>query len=374
MNAIIGMAKIAEGTDDKEKMSYCLSMINVSSSHLPGIINDILDMSKIESGKFELENVPLDIGRILMKVNGIMSGQAEKKKIELNITNGAQTDIRYTGDELRVTQVITNLISNAIKFTPNNGKVALSVTEKQRGEDFSILSFTISDTGIGMTDEQLGKLFNAFEQADGSITRKYGGTGLGLAISKNIVEKMGGSIWVESEPEKGSVFAFDVRLEHAGRQIEEETEIITEQILPAAKTDSSGTAAIPDFSGITVLLAEDVEINREIFIALLENTNIVIDTAENGMEALQKFKSNPERYAAIIMDIQMPVMNGYEATENIRALDTKRAADIPIIALTADAFKEDMDRCMACGMNNHLKKPIELDKVIEILSLYCYGN
>ena len=379
MNAIIGMAKIAEGTDDIKKLKYCLSMIDISSSHLLGIINDILDMSKIESGKFVLDSVPFHIKKVLMKVSGIMFEQAEKKNVSLNIFPGSGLDAQYIGDEMRLIQVIINLMSNAVKFTPSGGKVKLSINEEQKEENFSIIRFVISDNGIGMTKEQCDKLFTAFEQADGSITRKYGGTGLGLAISKNIVEKMGGRIWVESELGKGSTFTFDVKLERAGTQIEmdffkfpasieEQYGIIADEFEAA----EIGTKEMPDFSGVTILLAEDVKINREIFITLLERTNIEIDIAENGMEAVQKFKDNPNRYAAIIMDIQMPVMNGYEATEIIRSMDMDKARNIPIIALTADAFKEDIDRCIASGMNSHLKKPIETEKVIEALSFYIH--
>jgi CheY-like chemotaxis protein len=361
MNAIIGMTKIAEGTDDTGRLKYCLSMIEVSSSHLLGLINDILDMSKIESGKFELDHTPLRIKKILEKISGIMAEQAGRKRINLNIIAGDGTEAQYIGDELRLTQVITNLISNAVKFTPEGGAVNLSADEVQKEAGFSILRFTVSDTGIGITKEHIDKLFNVFEQADGSITRKYGGTGLGLAISKNIVDKMGGRIWVESEPGKGSVFTFEVRLEHADTQSEKD----------ASASSAADIKPMPDFSGVTILLAEDVAMNREIFITLLEDTNIEIDAVENGRDAVQKFRDNPDRYAAIIMDIQMPEMNGYEATEAIRSLDMDKAKTIPIIAMTADAFKEDIDRCRACGMNSHLKKPIELEKVIETLSLYC---
>jgi CheY-like chemotaxis protein len=335
----------------------------VSSTHLLGLINDILDMSKIESGKLDLDDAPLSIAKILVKVNVIMNEQAALKNIDLNIVEGEGADAQYMGDELRLTQVITNLMSNAVKFTPEGGSVTLSVEEAAKEADFSVLRFAVSDTGIGITAERRDRLFDAFEQADGSITRRYGGSGLGLAISKNIVEKMNGRIWVESELGKGSVFTFEVRLAH---------------VAPEAPTDiEAGQAApqgMPDFSGAAMLLAEDVDINREIFITLLEGTGIEIDTAANGMEAVEKFRRDPERYCAIVMDIQMPVMNGYEATVSIRSLDMDRAKGIPIIAMSADAFKEDIDRCLACGMNGHLKKPIELEKVIETLSLYCAGT
>ena len=366
MNAIIGMAKIAEGTDDISRLKYCLSMIDLSSSHLLGIINDILDMSKIESGKLELDSAPLNIEKILLKVKGIMLGQAERKGIALDISVGDGVEALYMGDGLRLTQVITNLISNAVKFTPEGGTVKVTVEELQKEEDFSIVRFAVADTGIGIEEEHRDKLFSAFEQADGSITRKYGGTGLGLAISKSIVEKMDGKIWVESEPGKGSTFTFDIRLEHADTQDAYDGGEYGD--LPSIPYEE-GT--LPDFTGAVLLLAEDVEINREIFISLLGDTHIEIDTAENGQEAVQKFRDAPSRYSVIIMDIQMPVMNGYEATEAIRALDIDEAGSVPIIAMSADAFKEDIDRCLACGMNGHLKKPIELEKVIETLSIYC---
>jgi len=368
LNAIIGMAKIAEGTEDISKLRYCLSMIDLSSKHLLGIINDILDMSKIEAGKLELERAPMYIKKVLMTVNGVMMEQAERKKINLNISAGDGTDARYVGDELRLTQVVMNLISNAIKFTPEGGAVSLSAFEVQKEAGFSTLRFTVSDTGIGMTKEQSDKLFNAFEQADGSITRQYGGTGLGLAISKSFVEKMDGRIWVESEPEKGSTFTFDVRLERASPQGEHDTPG-SPPAAPEAAAD--GVKAMPDFSNSAILLAEDVEINREIIITLLQDTKIRIDSAENGLEAVKKFKDDPDRYSIILMDIQMPGMNGYEATKTIRSLDSDRAGSVPIIAMSADAFKEDIDRCLASGMNGHLKKPIEIEKVLETLSSYC---
>ena len=359
MNAIIGMTKIAEGTGDVERLKYCLSKIEVSSAHLLGIINDILDMSKIEAGKFELDNAPLRVEQVLAKVRSLMGGQIEQKNINFTIEMGTGTAEAYIGDELRLTQVVANLMSNAVKFTPEGGAIRLAVEELRRDADASLLRFTVADTGIGMTGEQLDRLFNVFEQADGSITRQYGGTGLGLAITKNIVEMMGGSIRAESAPGEGSAFVFEILLSRGGQGEE-----------PAAAVPES-PGAIPDFSGLTLLLAEDVEINREIFIALLEETKIQIDTVVNGLEAVQKFKENPGRYDIIVMDIQMPGMNGYEGTRHIRAMDNEKAKNIPIIAMSADAFKEDIEKCLECGMNDHLKKPIELDLVFEKLSFYC---
>lgn len=499
MNAIIGMSKIAANTDDINRLRYCLAAIEASSTHLLGIINDILDMSKIESGKFELDSKPIHIEKILMKICDFIIELADQKNIKLDIFLDNKINTQYLGDELRLTQVIINLISNAVKFTHEDGAISLTADMVQKDTNSSVLRFIVADTGIGMTEEQISRLFNAFEQADGSITRRYGGTGLGLAISKNIVEKMDGKIWVESKPDRGSTFTFEVRLEHTAAQPETETAVsdetrfpnikvlvmdtdaetrayfisivkrhgiiadeaeniesltsylalaketgepydalflayyqrgtynleslnkltyetdrstvilmtsmrtwrniedaannagfnkyISKPLFPSAvlgainsiaeapamtlEAEATPAKTIPDFSGVTLLLAEDVPINQEIFIALLEETKIRIDVVENGMEAVQKFKDYSDRYDAIIMDIQMPVMNGYEATEIIRAMDLDKAKSIPIIALTADAFKEDINKCLACGMNDHLKKPIEIEVVFEKLAHYC---
>jgi CheY-like chemotaxis protein len=278
----------------------------------------------------------------------------------------------FFGDELRLSQVITNLLSNAIKFTPENGSIVLSVKEFDCSGDSQILHFSVSDTGIGMTKEQISRLFTSFEQADGSITRRFGGTGLGLAISKSIVEKMGGIIWVESEYGRGSVFNFTVKLD-----------LVTEPLAASAQSsfdEESTVKETPDFSGINILLAEDVEINREIFLALLEETKISIDTAENGIEAVSKFIKNKGKYDLIIMDIQMPGMDGYEATRKIRALESEQHNQedasgiaflgIPIIAMTANAFREDIERCLDSGMNDHLSKPIDEKAVIEKIKFY----
>jgi PAS domain S-box-containing protein len=362
MNAIIGMTKIAEKTDDVSRLRHCLSTINTSSVHLLGIINDVLDMSKIEAGKFELEKIPMNIEKMIIKVSNIIIDNIEKKNQKLNIKIAKDMDLDYIADDLRLSQVITNLLSNAIKFTPEKGEITLAVEKIERKGDVNTLRFSVTDTGIGMTKEQIARLFNAFEQADGSISRKFGGTGLGLAISKNIVEKMGGRIWVESEVGAGSSFIFEVDLERSPLQEAASPET------PDIKTDTAPET--PDLSGVNIILAEDMEINREIFIALLEETSIIIDTAENGLIAVSKFRENPEKYDLIIMDVQMPEMDGYQATRTIRAMDTPKAKNIPIIAMTANAFKEDIDRCLEAGMNDHLAKPIDEKSVIEKIMLY----
>ena len=370
MNAIIGMTKIADNTNDIGKLRYCLATIGVSSAQLLGLINDILDVSKIEAGKFELDFAPFNIEKSLMKVCNLIIDSAERKGQKFDVILGKNMKVHYLGDELRLSQVITNLLSNAVKFTPENGTITLTAEEKQRKEDGSVLRFTVADTGIGMTQEQIGRLFTSFEQADESITRKFGGTGLGLSISKSIIDKMNGTIWVDSEINKGTTFTFDIELKWAAQQ---SGGVIVNGITPSDLklliVEGKETEDVPDFSDVTLLLAEDVDINREIFITLLENTNVKIDIAENGLIAVQKFTANPEQYNMIIMDVQMPEMDGYEATKTIRALDLPKAKSIPIIAMTANAFKEDVDKCIACGMNDHLAKPVDIKVVIgKILS------
>jgi len=366
MNAIIGMTKIAEKTDDVSRLKHCLSTINTSSVHLLGIINDVLDMSKIEAGKFELEKLPMNIEKMLTKVSNIIIDNIEKKNQKLSVNIAKDLEMNYIADDLRLSQIITNLLSNAVKFTPEKGEITIAVEKAGGKGNINTLRFSVTDTGIGISKKHSARLFNAFEQADDSISRKFGGTGLGLAISKNLVEKMGGRIWVESEEGRGSRFIFEVDLERAPFQ---EGATVNS---PGIKTDTA--AETPDLSGVRILLAEDMEINREIFSALLEETHITIDTAENGLAAVSKFRENPEKYDLIIMDVQMPEMDGYQATRTIRAMDTPKAKNIPIIAMTANAFKEDVDHCLEAGMNDHLAKPIDEKSVIEKITRYLGHN
>jgi len=358
MNAIIGMTAISETTDDIARLKYCLSTIAASSGHLLGIINDVLDMSKIEAGKFELENVPMNVEKMLMKISNIVIGNIEKKNQKLNIIISRDLHLNYIADDLRLSQVITNLLSNATKFTPEGGTITLTVEKAGEAGDIITLRFSVSDTGIGMTAEQISRLFNAFEQADGSVSRRFGGTGLGLIISKSIVEKMGGRVWVESEVGAGSTFTFEIKLERASHQ----DTVNFDGIRPEEKA--------ADLSGIHIILAEDVDINREIFLTLLENTHITVDCAENGLVAVNLFKHNPCKYDLIVMDVQMPEMDGYQATRTIRRLDVPKAKTIPIIAMTANAFKEDIERCIESGMNDHLPKPIDEKSVIKKILHY----
>jgi len=276
------------------------------------------------------------------------------------------------GDDYRITQAITNLLGNAVKFTPENGAISLDARLAGEENGFCTLQISVSDTGIGINTEQQKKLFRSFEQAESSTTRKYGGTGLGLAICKSIVEMMGGIIWVESEPEKGSTFTFTIQAAHG-------TELINKQ--QDAEEEKAQAPEIEGiFAGRHILLAEDVEINREIVQALLEPTQLEIDCAENGAEAVRKFTEAPLKYDMIFMDIQMPEMDGYEATRRIRAVEAQKSnagnnnmefpKGVPIVAMTANVFREDIERCLDAGMNSHIGKPVNFDEVIGKLNSY----
>ncbi len=360
MNAIIGMTTIAKGAASADKVNDCLMKIENASRHLLGVINDILDMSKIEAEKVELLSEEIILEKMVNNVCNISSTKAEEKHQRFVVSIAEDIPYSIISDELRLSQVITNLLSNAVKFTPEQGTITLSVTKTFEDAHSCGLMFTVEDSGIGIEAEKLGLLFNAFEQIDRGISRKFGGTGLGLTISKRIVEMMGGDIRVESELGKGSKFAFTIVAEK-GREREE----IEQTSAQAAETSF-------DFTGKRLLLVEDVEINREIVMALLEDTGVDIDCAENGLIAFETFRDNPENYDLIYMDIHMPQLDGFGATQQIRALDIPWAKSIPIIAMTANAFAEDVERCKAAGMNDHISKPIDIDEVLEKTARYLF--
>ncbi|MDR3176101.1 MAG: response regulator [Desulfovibrio sp.] len=492
MNAIIGMTAIAKTSSDVERKIYCLNKIEEASTHLLGVINDILDMSKIEANRFELSPEVFNFEKMLQKVVNVVNFRVEEKQQTFTVRIDRDIPGFLVGDDQRLAQVVANLLSNAVKFTPERGEVRLDTRLIRQEERQCTVEVAVSDTGIGISPEQQHLLFTSFSQADSGITRKFGGTGLGLAISRSIVEMMGGSIRVDSEPGRGSTFTFrfdagvaddegrdqakklrrrDLRVlvvDDAPEVLEYFTDIL-QRFGVACDTAANGEEALgligdkgnygmyfvdwdmPGMSGIElaglisgdadqdalvvmissaewssiekearaagvkrflpkplfpsavfdciaaylgtdealaereeeqqpmqfagrrVLLAEDVEVNREIVLALLEPTGLDIDCAVNGAVALRLFSAAPEKYSMIFMDVQMPEMDGYEAARRIRALDAPRAAAVPIIAMTANVFREDIERCLAAGMNDHIGKPLNFEEVFAKLGKYL-GN
>jgi len=493
MNAIIGMVTICKSSDSVERKEYCLDRIEDASKHLLGVINDVLDMSKIESGKFELSSVDFVFEKMIQRVVNVNKFRADEKKQFLSVKIDKDIPKNLFGDDQRLAQVIANLLSNAVKFTREEGRIDIGAKFLGEENGFCKIQINVTDNGIGISPEQQAKLFKSFQQADNSTSRNYGGTGLGLAISKSILEMMGGNIWIESELGKGATFAFSVLLkkgeeskekpaehnvirsnirilavdddpvmlgyyydltsrfgascdfastcEDALKAIEsnggydiyfvyldlpdndgiyliekiKETEPAGEELVVLISSDEwsevseAANAAGVDkflqkplfpsmitdivceylgieaaqaidrqqsteniFKGRRILLAEDIEINREIVISLLEPTQVEIETAENGSEAVTMFSRSPGRYDIIFMDLQMPKMDGHEATRTIRAMDIKEAKEIPIIAMTANVFREDVEECLESGMNSHIGKPLDFDELINQLKKFLH--
>ncbi|MCL2718470.1 MAG: response regulator [Lachnospiraceae bacterium] len=487
MNAIIGMTAIGKKTEIVEEKDYALNKISDASSHLLRVINDVLDMAKIEANKLELTPIEYDFERMLQKVINVINFSVDEKEQTLFVDVDKNIPRFVIGDDQRLMQVITNLMSNAVKFTPEGGRINLytALTGEVNGE--CELRITVTDSGIGISSEQQDKLFHAFEQAESGISREYGGTGLGLVISKRIVELMDGEIWVESELGKGSQFIFTVKVGRSKKNpssllapgvnwetvrilaVDDMPEVreqfinmfkqlkincdvaadgveacniieknggydiyfidwrmprmdgleLTRQIkarndgrpsvvimitamdwefvkieateagvdrhivkplfsssiidainecLGTARNHAEGSEFVDgEFAGKRMLLAEDIEINREVLISLLKDSGIIIECAENGLEAYNKVMEAPDKYDVVFMDIQMPKMNGHEATRRIRALPALQGVNLPIIAITANVFKNDIEDCLAAGMDAHLGKPLDIERVYHVL-------
>jgi len=365
MNAIIGMSTIGKGTGDIKRKDYAFEKIEVASNHLLGIINDVLDMSKIEAGKLSLVHEPFNLDHTLQKVMTVNNFLLEEKRQLFSMEVDKDIPPVMIGDDQRLTQVLTNLLSNAIKFTPKDGEIRIEarIMSQSDDNDSCTLRFDIIDKGIGISPEQQKRLFTSFTQAEINTTREFGGTGLGLAISRHIVELMGGRIWVESSLGKGATFSFTVRV-----ALPMETEGMEDEKPYAAMSRTDGIDA--DFSGKRLLLVEDVDINQEIITTMLEPTHLTIDCAENGIEAFRMFEASPEKYDIIFMDVNMPILDGYDATRLIRALERPWAKDVPIVAMTANVFREDVDKCYDSGMNGHMGKPLDFAVMMEILKRY----
>jgi signal transduction histidine kinase/DNA-binding response OmpR family regulator len=496
MNAILGMNEIARGSKDMDRIQYCLDRVNESAMHLLHIINDVLDMSKIEAGKLELSITDFTVEYMVKNVISLILLRAGEKKQQFVLRIDPDVPGAIVTDCQRLTQVLINLLTNAVKFTPEGGNISLLIhnmtNQNESPPDFCLLEFEVIDTGIGISEEARLNLFQSFQQADNSISRRFGGTGLGLAISQSIVEMMNGTIQVDSALGEGSRFYFtievpigsaagnveldpdvdwqqipmlvvdddptildyfkeitakhnlrcDTALSGPGalqllrqnpslyqvlfidwrmpgmdgmelidrirtefnekitiimisalewNRIEQEAALkgvsyfLSKPILPSRiweclnmcfavhdelRRDDHSPEETISFAGKTMLLVEDIEINREIIQTMLESSGLTIECAVNGQEAVELFHANPDKYDLIMMDIQMPVMDGFQAARLIRAERSANAATIPIVAMTANVFKEDVKRCQEAGMNDHLGKPVNQIEVIDKLKHY----
>lgn len=394
MNAIIGMVTIAKKAKTLERVGTYLEKLDASSKQLLGIINDVLDMSKIDADKLEINRHAFEFDEMIQSVFHVTQVKVDEKQLIFAYEPQYEFTCKVISDRLRLSQVLINLLSNAVKFTPEYGSVTLQVgviplTKEASAE--ACLRVRVRDTGIGIAKENQGSLFTSFVQLDGSVTRKYGGTGLGLAISKRIVELMGGRIWVESDEGSGSDFIFEIPIsfEELGEKEQGEKELerqarrvrLEEPALgKGAAQNASDDAVTIDHGGgegwhaKTILLVDDIDINREIVIAILAETGIQIECAENGRQAVDLFVECPQKYDLVLMDMQMPIMDGLQATTTLRELGTAKARGIPIVAMTANAFKEDEAACLAAGMNAHLAKPLDMDTLFSTLAHYLDGE
>lgn len=357
MNGIIGMTAIALQEDQsQERILDCLQKIQTSSDYLLGLINDILDMSKIESGKMKLDPVHFNMHEMLDTVRELIVPQAAAKKIEFI------QDIRlihdcFAADRMRISQVLINLLGNAVKFTPAMGKVRLAVYEEEsKGPEIPVY-FEVRDTGVGIAEEDQERVFRSFEQSSGHSSSKQQGTGLGLSISRRLIQMMGSNILLESEPGEGSTFSFRLSLK------------------PGENVESKELEEEISFEGCRILVVEDNELNAEIAQSLLEERGFNVDCVYDGAQAVERIRETlPGTYDVILMDIMMPVMDGLEATRTIRSMEREDCHTIPIVAMSANAFDDDLKKSVDCGMNGHLSKPVEVDRLYGMLNQVLQGE
>jgi len=367
LNGVIGMAELLlEGGFTPEQQHKHLLAIRDSAENLLLIINDILDFSKIEAGKLELSCGPFLLRQMLERRLYPQALRAQQKGLRLIIDVDPSVPDRVEGDEVKLGQILINLVGNALKFS-QQGEISVSVCLEQNHENDLMLRFCVSDQGIGIPPEAQARIFETFEQADVTTTKKFGGTGLGLAICRSLAELMGGTIWVESQPGVGSSFFFTARL----RPVEEDIVILKDDAansLPA----HSGSAAETPLGVLSVLLADDVEVNREMARTVLERAGHAVMLAENGRQAVERYAAG--RFHLVFMDVQMPEMDGMQATQAIRAME--KAAGLPrtpIVAMTAYATAEDRDKCLAAGMDDYLSKPVKPAQMLKMLQRHCAG-
>ena len=358
LNAVIGMVQIAQrNKDDPERVIKSLGTIDDYSKHLLRVINDILDYSKLDSHKLELDIETFSLAQNIDFLRSMLIPQAVKKGITLNVCKVDETAEYILADQLRLNQILINLLSNAVKFTASGGTVSLLIDVKSCKDGMVTYHFAVSDTGIGMTVDEVNALFMPFSQANNGVNRTHGGTGLGLAISQNLCQMMGGEIQINSTPGIGSTFYFELCFPIG------EKKLVTAQQVE--------TCSENNFEGKRILVVDDIDINREIVMALLENTGIIVEDADNGEKAVNLFVTNSAYYYdLILMDVQMPVMDGLSATKLIRSSEKTDAPQIPIIALTANVIREEVDAMQDIGMNAHIPKPIEHDVLVNCLKRF----
>ena len=372
MNGIVGMSTIAmQNIDNTDKIKDCLEKVIMSSKHLLALINDVLDMSKIESGKVELRHESFNFRAFLQDFENLYGEQAKSKGISYETILASDLEVQIIGDYLRLNQVLSNLLSNALKFTPAKGMIKLRVSKTGEDQENVYLRFEVIDTGCGIAEENYDKIFESFEQENVDVTYKYGGTGLGLSIVKRFTGLMGGGIHVTSVQGSGSTFTVDLpfgKIKESGK--------------PTRFSDINGRndlakdcyAVDYDFKGKRILLVEDNELNREIAEELIGVTGASVESAEDGVQAVEMFKESAEGYYdLILMDVQMPHMDGYEATRCIRALGRSDAQKVPIFAMTANAFAEDVQKSREAGMNAHISKPLNIRAVYKQMNRYLQG-
>lgn len=372
MNGIVGMSTIAmQNIDNTDKIKDCLEKVIMSSKHLLALINDELDMSKIESGKVELRHESFNFRAFLQDFENLYGEQAKSKGISYETVLASDLEVQIIGDSLRLNQVLSNLLSNALKFTPAKGIIKLRVSKTGEDQENVYLRFEVIDTGCGIAEENYDKIFESFEQENVDVTYKYGGTGLGLSIVKRFTQLMGGGIHVTSVQGSGSTFTVDLpfgKIKESGK--------------PTRFSDIDGRSDLArdcyvidyDFKGKRILLVEDNELNREIAEELIGATGASVESAEDGVQAVKKFKESAEGYYdLILMDVQMPHMDGYEATRCIRALGRSDAQKVPIFAMTANAFAEDVQKSREAGMNAHISKPLDIRAVYKQMNRYLQG-
>lgn len=372
MNGIVGMSTIAmQNIDNTDKIKDCLEKVIMSSKHLLALINDVLDMSKIESGKVELRHESFNFRAFLQDFENLYGEQAKSKGISYETILASDLEVQIIGDSLRLNQVLSNLLSNALKFTPAKGMIKLRVSKTGEDQENVYLRFEVIDTGCGIAEENYDKIFESFEQENVDVTYKYGDTGLGLSIVKRFTGLMGGGIHVTSVQGSGSTFTVDLpfgKIKESGK--------------PTRFSDINGRndlakdcyAVDYDFKGKRILLVEDNELNREIAEELIGVTGASVESAEDGVQAVEMFKESAEGYYdLILMDVQMPHMDGYEATRCIRALGRSDAQKVPIFAMTANAFAEDVQKSREAGMNAHISKPLDIRAVYKQMNRYLQG-